>query len=102
MKVIMSYPIGNQKQYLLWSTYDDEEAELNRNKIHEFKACDCFIDWIIHFRSENKNCLFRRKYNRLFFMKFQLKKLCVIYFVCLVKLLSFVAEMLLILVLLVL
>ena len=49
MKVIMSYLIGEQKQHLLWSAYDDEEAELNRYKIHEFNVCDCFIDWIIHY-----------------------------------------------------
>ena len=58
MKVIMSYLIGEQKQHLLWSAYDDEEAELNRYKIHEFNVCDCFIDWIIHFRNEKRNIVF--------------------------------------------
>ena len=58
MKVIMSYPIGKQKQYLFWSSYDDEEAELNRYRIHEFEVCDCFIDWIFHFRNENKITFF--------------------------------------------
>ena len=38
MKVIMSYPTGKQKQHLLWSAYDDEEAELNRYKTHEFNV----------------------------------------------------------------
>ena len=58
MKVIMSYLIGEQKQHLLWSAYDDEEAELNRYKIHEFNVCNCFIDWIIHFRNQKKNIVF--------------------------------------------
>ena len=58
MKVIMSYLIGEQKQHLLWSAYDDEEAELNRYKTHEFNVCDCFIDWIIHFQNEKKNIVF--------------------------------------------
>ena len=58
MKVIMGYPIGKQKQNLFWSSYDDEEAELNRYRIHEFEVCDCFIDWIFHFRNENKITFF--------------------------------------------
>ena len=58
MKVIMNYLIGEKKQHLLWTMYDDEEAELNRYRICEFEVCDCFIDWIFHFRSVNKNVVF--------------------------------------------
>ena len=58
MKVIMTYLIGEQKQHLLWTMYDDEEAELNRYQISQFEVCDCFIDWIFHFRSVNKNVVF--------------------------------------------
>ena len=58
MKVITSYLIGEQKEHLLWTVFDDKEAELNRYKIREFKVCDCFVDWIIHFRNENKNSVF--------------------------------------------
>ena len=58
MKVIMTYPIDEQEKHLLWAAFDDEEAELNRYKIHEFRVCDCFVDWIIYFQNENKNTVF--------------------------------------------
>ena len=74
MKVIMSYLIGEQKQHLLWSAYDDEEAELNRYKIHEFNVCDCFIDWIIHFRNEKKNIVFSEEDITDFFDKIPTEK----------------------------
>ena len=74
MKVIMCYPIGEQKQHLLWSVYDDEEAELNRYRIHEFDVCDCFIDWIFHFRNGNKNTVFSEEDIIDFFNKIPTEK----------------------------
>ena len=58
MKVIMNYPIVEQEKHVLWAAFDDEEHELNRYKIHEFRVCDCFVDWIIYFQNENKNSVF--------------------------------------------
>ena len=74
MKVIMCFPIGEQKQHLLWSVYDDEEAELNRYRIHEFDVCDCFIDWIFHFRNGNKNTVFSEEDIIDFFNKIPTEK----------------------------
>ena len=39
MKVIMNYSAGEQKKHLLWSVFDDDDAELSRYKIHEFRVC---------------------------------------------------------------
>ena len=58
MKVIMTYQIGEQKQHLLWTMYDDGEHELNRYHISEFEVCDCFIDWIFHFRYLNNKVVY--------------------------------------------
>ena len=59
MKVIMNYLVAEQKKHLLWCVFDDEEAELNRYRIFEFRVCDCFVDWIIHFRNKkNKDSVF--------------------------------------------
>ena len=74
MKVIMCCPIGEQKQHLFWSVYDDEEAELNRYRIQEFDVCDCFIDWIFHFRNENKNIVFSEEDITDFFNKIPTEK----------------------------
>ena len=69
MKVIMTYPIGEQKHYLFWLMYDDEEAELNRYHVHEFEVCDCFVDWIFYFRGVNKNIVFSEEDINDFFDK---------------------------------
>ena len=74
MKVIMTYLIGEQKQHLLWTMYDDGEAELNRYHVCEFEVCDCFIDWIFHFRSLNKNVVFSEEDITEFFGKIPTEK----------------------------
>ena len=74
MKVIMTYLTGMQKQHLLWTMYDDQEAELNRYRISEFAVCDCFIDWIYHFRTVNKNVVFSEEDITDFFDKIPTEK----------------------------
>ena len=74
MKVIMCHPIGEQKQHLFWCMYDDEEAELNRYRIYEFDVCDCFIDWTLHFRNENKNIVLSKEDVIEFFNKVPTEK----------------------------
>ena len=74
MKVIMIYLIAEQKQHLLWTMYDDGDGELNRYRVFEFDVCDCFIDWIFHFRSLNKNVLFSEEDIIDFFGKILVEK----------------------------
>ena len=74
MKVFMNYPIGEQKKHLLLTVFDDEEAELNRYKICEFRVCDCFVDWIIYFQNENKNIVFSEEDITDFFEKIPTEK----------------------------
>ena len=55
----MSYSIGEKKKHLLWCVFDDDnEPDLFRYKICEFRVCDCFLDWTIHFHNENKDTVF--------------------------------------------
>ena len=59
----MSYSIYNRenRKHLLWSVFDDEDDEnfnISRFKICEFRVCDCFLDWIIYYRSGNKKLMF--------------------------------------------
>ena len=67
MKAIMNYSAGEQKKHLLWSVFADDEAELSRYRIHEFKVCDCFADWTICFQNENKNTVFSEELIKDFF-----------------------------------
>ena len=58
----MNYLIGEQKKHLLWCVLDDDnESDLFRYKICEFRVCDCFLDWTIHFQNENKDTVFSEK-----------------------------------------
>ena len=39
------------KKYLLWTVFDEDEDEdsgLNTFEIHEFRVCDCYLDWILY------------------------------------------------------
>ena len=54
----MNYSIGEQKKHLLWCVFDDDESDLSRCKVYEFRVCDCFVDWTIRFQNENKKTVF--------------------------------------------
>ena len=58
MKLITNYSIDEQKKHLLWCVFDDDESDLNRYKVYEFRVCDCFFDWTIRFQNENKKTVF--------------------------------------------
>ena len=81
MKVVVTYFIGEQKQHLFWIMYDDDEAELNRYRVYEFEVCDCFIDWIFHFRSVNNN-VFSKEDISNFFNKIPSEKATCDWFCC--------------------
>ena len=73
MKFVMSYSICERK-YLLWTVFDDndDDDEFINFKIREFTVCDCFLDWTIRFRNENKNAVFSEEVIADFLMGFQL------------------------------
>ena len=61
MKFIMNYSIG-QKKHLLWCVFDGEESDLSRYKVCEFRVCNCFLDWTIHFQNVNKDTVFSEEF----------------------------------------
>ena len=58
------------KKYLLWTAFDEDEDEdsgLNTFEIHEFRVCDCYLDWILYFQNKNKNTVFSEEFTTSFF-----------------------------------
>ena len=58
------------KKYLLWTVFDEDEDEdsgLNTFEIHEFRVCDCYLDWILYFQNKNKNTVFSEEFTTSFF-----------------------------------
>ena len=58
------------KKYLLWTAFDEDEDEdsgLNTFEIHEFRVCDCYLDWILYFQNKNKNTVFSEEFPTSFF-----------------------------------
>ena len=49
---------ADEKKNLLWRLIDDDENDDNVFKIHEFRVCDCYLDWILHFQLRNKETNF--------------------------------------------
>ena len=72
MKFIMSYSIHGykNKKHFLWTAYNEEDENFNieRFKICEFRVCDCFLDWTIHFRNINKDVVFSEEVMTDFFV----------------------------------
>ena len=66
MKFVMSYSIC-QRKHLLWCVFDDEESDLSRYKVCEFRVCNCFLDWTIHFQNVNKDTVFSEEFITDFF-----------------------------------
>ena len=69
MKFIMSYSLdAEEKKHLLWCVFDDDENfNITKFKICEFRVCDCFLDWTIHYQSENKDAVFSEEVMTDFF-----------------------------------
>ena len=61
----------NRKKYFIWSLFaadDDDDANgYNIFKIHEFRVCDCYLDWILQFQFKNKDVVFSTEFATAFF-----------------------------------
>ena len=58
----------NRKKYMIWSLFaDDDDNAYNIFKIHEFRVCDCYLDWILHFQFKNKETVFPAEFATAFF-----------------------------------
>ena len=59
----------NRKKYLIWTLFadDDDDNAYNIFKIQEFRLCDCYLDWILHFQLRNKETIFSNEFTTAFF-----------------------------------
>ena len=56
----------NRKKYLIWTLFDDDD-DAKIFKIQEFRVCDCYLDWILHFQLRNKETIFSNEFTTAFF-----------------------------------
>ena len=52
---------------------DDDDNAYNIFKIQEFRLCDCYLDWILHFQLRNKETIFSNEYTTAFFNEIPLE-----------------------------
>ena len=59
----------NTKKYFIWTLFadDDDDNAYNIFKIREFRVCDCYLDWILHFQFKNKETVFSTEFATAFF-----------------------------------
>ena len=91
----MSYSIC-QRKYLLWAVFDDnddDDDEFINFKIREFRVCDCFLEWTIRFQNVSKDVVFSEEIITDFFDAILVKRLIMMYFLYLAKLLFFAVKM---------
>ena len=66
MKMItLTIKLINRKKYSIRTLFADEDD--NAYKIHEFRVCDCYLDWILHFQFKNKKVVFSAESAAAFF-----------------------------------
>ena len=88
----------NRKKYLIWTLFadDDDDNAYNIFKIQEFRLCDCYLDWILHFQLRNKETIFSNEFTTAFFDDIPLEGNDIAadcdFPLCLVKFLSFVVK----------
>ena len=57
---------------MIWTLFaaDDDDDDANAYKIfkiQEFRVCDCYLDWILHFQLKNKDTVFSAEFVTGFF-----------------------------------